>query len=146
MGRRIGAVLAGLAVVGVVVFVVQWVGTLLYPLPPGIDPMDPGAREALEEHLARMPAVGWLLPFGSELLGAFLGAWVAGRIAGARPALFAGIVVGFALAGSASNWMAFGHPLWFMGGQLVGYPLVWLGAARILGRHAQDPRPARATG
>ena len=33
MGRKVGAVLAGVVVVGVVVMSLQWVGSLLYPLP-----------------------------------------------------------------------------------------------------------------
>ncbi|GMV05638.1 MAG: hypothetical protein AMXMBFR53_19150 [Gemmatimonadota bacterium] len=146
MGRKIGAALAGLVVLGSVVLAVQWVGTLLYPLPPGIDPMDPGAREALNEHLGAMPAVGWLLPLGSELLGAFLGAWVAGRLAGGRPHALVAVVVGLALVGSVNNWLSFTHPVWFMAGQLVGYPLVYLGTVRVLGRNARDPSPAAPTG
>lgn len=145
MGRKIGAVLAGALVVGVVVFLLQWIGSRLYPLPPGLDPMDPANRDAFVAHLARMPPIGWALAFGSELLGAFLGAWTAGRIAGSHRAWFAGGIVGLAVMGSFVNWIAFPHPGWFIAGQVVGYPLVMLAALRLLGREpAQEPRAAKS--
>lgn len=132
MVRRIAAVFAGIVTVGVVVVVLQWVGSRLYPLPPGLDPMDPASRDALLAHTAGMPLLSWLLAFSSEILGAFLGGWVAGRIAGDRHRLFVGIIVGVAVLGSLMNWVSFPHPRWFMAGQLVGYPLAFLGAVRAL--------------
>ena len=138
MGRKVGAVLAGVVVVGVVVMSLQWVGSLLYPLPEGLDPMDPADRGAFSDHLAGMPAASWALAFASELLGAFMGAWAAGRIAGAHRAWFAGGIVALALAASVLNWTSFSHPAWFIAGQLVGYPLILLAVARLLGRESTE--------
>ena len=77
MGRKIGAVVAGVAVLGVVVFALRWAGGLIHPLPPGVDPMNPDDQAAFTAHLATMPFAAWALAWGSEILGAFLGALTA---------------------------------------------------------------------
>lgn len=81
-----------------------------------------------------MPVTSWALAFSSELLGAFLGALTAGRLARHNQAAFAGGIVALALAGSINNWVSFSHPTWFIVGQLVAYPLVFFGVVRLLGR------------
>ena len=59
-----------------------------------------------------------------ELLGAFLGALAAARISADWYRVPSGLIVGLATVGSLNNWATFDHPMWFMAGQLVGYPLV----------------------
>jgi len=81
-----------------------------------------------------MPAGAWAMAFASELIGAFAGAFVAGKIARDGARLVCGIIVGAALLGSVANWVAFEHPMWFMAGQLVGYPLVLMGVWAMVGR------------
>lgn len=145
MVRRIGAVVAGLLVVVVIVTALQAVGSSLHPLPEGLDPMDPADADAFAEHLASMPAISWALAFGSELLGAFLGALAAGWIAKDRPRVVSAIVIGFAVLGSIYNWTSFDHPLWFITGQLVGYPLLLVSAWAVLDRRG-GLQEARASG
>lgn len=123
---------AGVLVVGLIVLVLQWVGSALHPLPAGVDPMDPGDATAFAAYLATMPFVGWALAGASELIGAFFGSLVAGRLATTRQSWFAGAIVCVALLGSISNWVSFSHPMWFIVGQLVGYPLVFLGVTKLL--------------
>ena len=132
MGRKIGAVVAGVAVLGAVVFALQWAGGLIHPLPPGVDPMNPDDQAAFTAHLATMPFVAWALAWGSEILGAFLGALTAGRIADSQKKWFSAGMVLLAVAGSVSNWVAFPHPVWFIVGQLVAYPLAFLAATKFL--------------
>ena len=134
MVRNIGAVVAGILVVLVVVSVLQYGGLLLYPPPEGLDPFDPAAAEAFAEYLAGMPLASWALASCSEILGAFLGALAAGRIARHHNSAFAGGIVALAIAGSINNWLSFSHPTWFIVGQLVAYPLVFLGVVRFLKR------------
>ncbi len=141
MLRRMGAVLAGVVVVGAVVMLVQGAGSRLYPLPDGLDPTDPASRDAFAAYLKGMPTVSWALAFGSEPLGAFLGALTAARIGHDHRPELAAIVVVMALAGSAFNWVSFVHPTWFVAGQLVAYPLVLLAAVRLLGG-TPDPSDA----
>ncbi len=137
MVRNIGAVLAGMVVVGAVVAGLQYAGLLLYPLPAGLDPLDPADAEAFAEFLAGMPLAMWAWVFGSEILGAFLGALAAGRIANHHHSWFAGGIVALAVAASINNWVSFSHPTWFIVGQLVAYALVFLAVTSLLGRHDQ---------
>ena len=137
MGRTIGAVLAGVLVVFVIVFGFQWVGALLNPLPEGVDPMDPADREALVTFMETLPLSGWLLAFGSEVLGALLGALAAGWISRDHPRRASAIVVGVAVMASLNNWRMFSHPAWFMVGQLVAYAAVLALAWRLLGESEQ---------
>lgn len=132
MLRKVAAVVAGLLVMGAVVMTLQWIGSLIHPLPPGVNPADPEDAAAFRAYLATMPVGVWILALGSELLGALLGGWVAARIAQDRRRLLAGVVVGLALAASVMNWLAFPHPWWFIGAQLVGYPLVALALVRLI--------------
>jgi hypothetical protein len=76
--------------------------------------------------------MGWLIAFGSEILGGFLGALAAGFIAKSHARRAAAILIGLAVLGSLNNWRMFSHPSWFMIGQILAYPAVlWL-AWRIL--------------
>lgn len=132
MIRNVVALVAGVLAVGVVVLALQGVGTRLHPLPEGLDPLDPAQQERFRAYMRGLPASGWLLAFFSELLGAFVGALVAGRIASSRRIWVAGAIVGVALAGSVSNWSSFPHPTPFIVGQIVGYPIAFLLATLLL--------------
>ena len=61
MVRTIAGILAGVVVLGLVVTVLQQAGSSMYPLPPGLDPMDEGDAAAFAEHVAGIPALVWLL-------------------------------------------------------------------------------------
>ena len=138
MARKIGAVVAGILVVGIVVLGLQSVAAALHPLPEGIDPMAEEDAEAFTAHLAAMPVISWALAFASELVGAFLGGLTAGWIARDRARVFSGAIIGFALLASVTNWVSFEHPMWFIVGQLVGYPVALVGVWTLLGwREAQ---------
>lgn len=140
MIRKIGAVLAGIAVVFAVVSALHFASMSIWPLPEGLDPMDPADRQAFDEYLAGLPLGAWMLVYASEILGAFLGALAAGWIAGDHRRWFAGAIVALALAGSVANWLSFPHPTWFIAGQLLTYPLAYLAAVRLL---APRPIPSR---
>ena len=134
MLRKIAAVAAGLLTVGLVVSALQQVSSAIYPLPEGLVPTDPASSDALRDHLATMPPAAWAIAFLSELVGGFFGGLVAGWLASDSPRPFSGAIVGMALVFSSLNWFAFEHPLWFIVGQLVGYPLVLLGVWAILAK------------
>jgi len=134
MGRSIGAVVAGIIVVGIVVGGLQFVLALIYPLPADLDPFDPGSAEALAAHIEGMPITAWMLVFASEIVGVFLGALTAGSIAASGKAKFVGGIVLLGLAGSVMNWTSFSHPMWFIIGQLIAYPAVFFAVAGFLGK------------
>ena len=142
MLRTVAGIVAGVVVVGVVVFGLQQVSAMLHPLPAGLDPMDPDQQEAFLAHLAGMPVAAWAVAFGSEVLGALLGGLAAGTIAHERSKVAAGVIVGLAVVGSIMNWTSFPHPMWFIVGQLVLYPLAFLLLTRLLGRTAPQGDPA----
>lgn len=133
MVRKVLGVVAGVVVVGAVVSTLLWVSGLFYPLPEGLDASDPSQAERLAEHVAGLPFAAWALGFSSELVGAFFGGLVAATVAGASKRVVSGFVVAVALVFSIMNWVAFAHPIWFVLGQLVGYPLVLLAVWRVLG-------------
>lgn len=136
MARNIGAFVAGFLVVGVVVAGLQAISAQIFPLPEGFDPTD---AEALARHTATLPAGAWAMAFGSEIVGAFLGALTAGRIAGSHRKRFAAAIVGLALLGSILNWTSFPHPLWFVVGQLVAYPVALWAAVGLLPPARSEP-------
>ena len=141
MARNIGAFFAGLIVLGAVVMTLQQLSSWIHPLPEGLNPMDSGDAEAFATHLESMPASAWLLAFISEILGA--GAVTAGRLAPGAARGLGGGVVGLGLVGSAMNWAAFAHPMWFIVGQLVLYPVALMGAwALTLDKPAAEAAPA----
>lgn len=147
MLRKIVALIAGVLVVGVVVAALQLIGLRLHPVPEGIDPMDPADREALEQFLAAMPLAAWLHVFASEIVGAFLGALVAGWIARDRVRAITGAILVLALCGSVYNWVSFPHPVWFMVGQCVAYPLTLMLVWRLLeSRRRATTAPAPSGG
>jgi len=139
MGRTLGAIAVGVVVLGVVVITLQALSAMLFPLPAGVDPMNPVASEGFADHVATLPPTAWLLAWVSEVLGAFVGAWAAARIAGPRAAIAAGFVVALAFAGSIMNWTSFTHPIVFIVGQLAAYPLGYAMAVRLGQRSPTSP-------
>lgn len=138
MVRNIGAVMAGMLVVLVVVVALQSAGMLMYPPPDGFDPGDPDPA-AMAGYLEAMPLAMWLWVLSSEVIGAFLGAYAAGRIATQRRPLFAGIIVAVALAGSINNWVSFAHPAWFIVSQPIAYAAAFFVVVRLLPAGESSP-------
>lgn len=129
MGRRIGAVVAGLFGSVVLIMAVQAVGTWLYPPPPDTDFTDPEALAAL---MAQMP-LGALLMVELSYVAGSLGGGVIVRLVSADRAAVQAVVVGglLTLAGFA-NLAAIPHPLWFAVLSTVTYvPCAMLGAAAV---------------
>ena len=126
MGRRIGAVVAGLFGSVVLIMAVQAVGTWLYPPPPGTDFTDPEAVAAL---MAQIP-LGALLMVELSYVAGSLGGGVIARLVSADRAAVQALVVGglLTLAGFA-NLAAIPHPLWFAVLSTATYvPCAMLGA------------------
>ena len=60
------------------------INTSIWPLPEGIDPMDPAQSEALAEWIATLPGQAFILVFVAHVLQAGLGAFVAAAMAKSR--------------------------------------------------------------
>jgi hypothetical protein len=140
MLRRVGAVLLGALVVMVVVGLLQYLGSRLYPLPAGVNPMDPEDAAAYADFLNRMPLRSWVLAFGSELLGAYLGALTAAFVVKDGSMWVPGIVIASSAIASISNWTIFPHPMWFMVGQPFLYVLAFFLVSRVVDRIEEKKR------
>jgi hypothetical protein len=128
--RSLGAVVAGLLTVVVLVTVGEALGHWLFPMPPGIDSHDGRsigpAIEAGEIPLGALASipVAWIV-------AALGGSWVAARQAGCAP-LAHGLTVGaieLALTLAYMLLLIPQSPLWIWAAALVGIPFAaWLGA------------------
>lgn len=133
MIRQIVAGVAGLAAGVLVVSGIEAIGHAVYPPPPGLDFANPDAVRAA---MQRMPPGALLFVVAAWLAGAFLGAWVATRLAhGIRiPGL---VVGGLLLAATLANLFLIPHPVWMAVAGVAGVPLAtWMGvlAARFPAR------------
>jgi hypothetical protein len=134
MGRTILGILAGLVVAWLAMTICEFASLFLHRPPVGLDLGDP---QALAAHIAAAPLSAMLVVVVGWALAAFVGAWVAARIARHRRA--AALVIGLlVLAGVIANIAMIPHPLWMtVAGLALPLPLAWL-AARIA-----SPRVAR---
>jgi hypothetical protein len=120
--RRFGAMLAGIVAAVLVVGVVEALGHMIFPPPPGLDLSKP-------EDLARLMEV---IPLGAKLavvfawfLGALVGGWTALRL-GAFPVQVWLVAAVMAALGLITTQM-FPHPWWMVAAALVLPALaVWL--------------------
>lgn len=133
--RKLFGVIAGIGVGGALVMVIQLLNITFFPLPPGLDVNDP---EALGQALADagpLPLVGVGL---SWFVGAFVGSFMATRVAQTRGRVPGGVVTAFFFAGALWTLTSFPHPVWFW---VVGLAAIAL--AGHLG-HAVGARPPGA--
>ncbi len=134
MGRRIGAVVAGLFGSVVLIMAVQAVGTWLYPPPPDTDLTDPEAIAAL---MAQMPLGALSMVELSYVVGSFGGGVIVRLVSADRAAVQAVVVGGLLTLAGFANLAAIPHPLWFGVLSTVTYvPCALLGAATAARRRA----------
>lgn len=131
MMRSILAVLAGVVVAGIVIAGVEYLGHLIYPPPPGLDPSD---VESMKAMMADIPLGSLLFVLLAWALGSLAGGGVAARIAARSYLLHALIVGGIMLIGGVINMAMIPHPLWFwIVGVILFLPSAYAGA-RLAGR------------
>jgi hypothetical protein len=108
--RSFLAVLMGLFFGGCLIYIVQAIGSQIFPLPPGVDPLN---RESLRAAMANLPLGAFLFVLFSWLVGTLAGSWLATRRAPTQPLLHGGIVGAFLFAGSVMTLISLPHPIWF---------------------------------
>lgn len=125
MGRRILAVLAGLAASVIMVILGDLFHHQFYPPPEGFDPSN---AEAIVEFASTLPFEAFMLMLLTWAASVFVAGFVASKIAPAhwlRVSLIVGVV---ALAGAVANLMAIPHPMWMNITTVIMYiPLAYLG-------------------
>ena len=110
MIRRIAAVLIGIVAAVAVVFVVEMVGHNVYPPPTDLDFTQP---EVVTAYMKTLPIGAFVFVLGGFALATFIGGFVAAKIVGDRPGLYAGIVGALMLCATGANLLMIPHPLWF---------------------------------
>jgi len=108
--KRVLAVLAGLVVGVLVIFLSQAVEMLIFPPPPGFDPND---KEQLKALMTNAPSMSLVLLLVGYFLGAYVGALIATSIVKGTtwmPALMVGAVLTVL---GLINLLAIPHPVWF---------------------------------
>ncbi|MCJ0825207.1 hypothetical protein MQC88_04420 [Luteimonas sp. 50] len=127
MLRTLLGALAGMVVTFLAIMGIEVLGHVLYPPPPGLDPMVP---QQLERIMATQPAAALALVVVAWVLGAFLGGWVAARIARAHPRIAATLVALLVMAGVVGMIMQMPlHPRWMaVLGLLLPLPAALLAA------------------
>jgi MFS family permease len=139
--RRILAVVVGIVVAVVLVFVLEQISNILYPPAEGVDLTDP---KQLEKHIAGLPLPAFLIVLAAYLIASFVGGYVAALIAGEKPALFASIVAGFILAATVLNLYFIPHPQWFAYVALLGIAIMGVLAGSLAPKRravAKDAKP-----
>lgn len=131
MGRTILGILAGMVTAWLLIMAFQFASGTLYPPPPGLDLTQP---DQLAAFVAQAPPAAMALVLAGWVLGAFVGGWVAAKVARAHP-LFAALMVGLlVLAGVVANNTMIPHPLWMtVLGVLLPLPASWLAARMARG-------------
>lgn len=137
MLRSIFALIAGLfATMGVITGVELVSAKWLFPPPAGLDYNDPAAVNAF---VASLPLAALLVILGAWLVGTFIGAAVAARLAGRYPVIPAMVIACLVVAGTIANAMNIQHPTWMLAlAVLLPIPLALL-AVRLVRRVSPAP-------
>jgi len=124
--KNVLAVVAGVLVGGLVNMGLIMLGPSIFPLPEGVNPMDP---ESLKAGIPLFETRHFVFPFLAHALGTLAGAFVAALIAANRKMTFALVIGVFFLAGGIMNVVDLPAPLGFEVLDLVvAYiPMAWLG-------------------
>ncbi|MBT8112019.1 MAG: hypothetical protein KJO27_14975 [Gammaproteobacteria bacterium] len=125
MLKNIAAGIAGVVIAGVFVWLVEMVGHSVYPPPPNLDFAD---ADAMRAYIDRLPLGALLFVAAAWFIGTLGGTFSACKIGTAKPIVFAGVVGGLMLLGTAANLIMIPHPLWFSILGIVGIIVAaWLG-------------------
>lgn len=114
---KLWPVVAGLLIAFVVMMIFEYINSLLYPLPAGLDI---GDTEAVQAFTATLPWTAYILVLLGWIVGSFKAGAVTTYLSGERVyklSLIAGLVL--TLLGIANN-LAIGHDLFF---NIVGLPM-----------------------
>jgi hypothetical protein len=139
MGRTILGMLVGVVLAIAVIAAVEMLGHRFWPPPVGLDPTDPANEAAFAAFIAALPFAAKLTVLLAWLLGTFIGALAAAKIARHQTAaaLLVALVV---LSGVVGMIMKVPHPTWLsVAGLLLPIPIALL-AVRLVHRRTTLPR------
>lgn len=126
MFRSLLGALAGVITAFATIFVVEAIGHMFYPPPPGVVANTPAA---MAEFMKAAPVGALLSVLVAWCAGAFVGGFVAALISQKNRAMVALFPAGLVLAGVIGMLMMVKHPLWMaIPAVLLPIPLAFLGA------------------
>jgi hypothetical protein len=108
--QRIGVTLIGLLAGGLTVAAIEWVSSLLYPMPKNIDWNN---RDGMAKWISTLPISAFLFVLAAWACGCFVGTYVSRRLSPERnvlPGLITWALLTFAAIGTL---VTIPHPLWF---------------------------------
>ena len=107
--RSIFGVIIGLFVAILIISLVDYLSHVLFPLPAGVNPTD---ADQLRAAVGQIPVTAFLLMILGWGVGSFLGAWLAGRIAGRNPLIHGLVVTVILMITGIANMIMLPHPIW----------------------------------
>jgi hypothetical protein len=111
MGRNLLAVVLGMIIAVVVIVLFEVPGSVLHPLPRGVELDD---KQAIAEHISKAPLAVKLLVLMGYATASCVGGFVASRISSSPEPTTALIVGALVLLASLANLAILPHPGWFV--------------------------------
>ena len=110
MVRSILAVVAGVVVASLVIWLLELAAMMVYPPPPGLDFSDASAVRAAME---KIPLGALICVLAAQTVGTFSGACVAASISCSSQGVHALAVGAFVMLAGIGNMLMIPHPVWF---------------------------------
>lgn len=128
---------AGAFVAGLLVWVTELLGSLIYPPLSGMNSDDPASVKAA---MANLPSGALLLVLLGWIVGTFAGAWITAQKADRAPIGHGLVLGGLFLVGAVVNMLMIPHPVWFwIAGVAIFLPAAFVGAK--VGARSRPPEP-----
>lgn len=134
--RTVGAMVAGIVVVGILVVAVELFSGIVHPFPEDFD----GSIHEVREHVERYPH--WVLAVAVVAWGftALAGTWTAGWLGNRASAAILGLLL---VAAVILNIAQLPYPIWFKTVILIVIPLAGAYGYRLSSRRAAERLPGR---
>lgn len=138
MIKNVFAILIGLAAGMAVNFsLIMLNGSVLFPMPEGMDMNDP---EQMNAYVATLPTLAFFPVLAAHLGQSFVGGWVAARLGGSSPMLLAMVVGVASLVGGWVMMTSIDGPAWLVIELPLYLVVAWLAGRMEVSRRASAAR------
>lgn len=130
--KKVLAVIAGVIAGGIVVYLIEFIGHTVYPLPADVDPTD---MEQLAAYMPNMPLGALLFVVLGWIAGSFAGGFAARKVDKGPGNLHVLIVGGIFTIFGIVNFIYIPHPIWMIVlGLVIPIPLALYGGKVAAGK------------